>query len=93
MINPIKLGLPKTIRIISLVLRFVDKMKMRSDNFDVRAVEPRALLNYVDTNFIGMQVKGNDSLHTANWKKSLQTARVALDSPTRRVEPTTLNAF
>ena len=54
MINPIKLGLPKTVRVVSLVLKFINNLRKHSDSFDVKTVEPRALLSYVDPHFIGM---------------------------------------
>ena len=66
MINPIKLGLPKTVRVVLLVLKFVNKLRKQNDDFDVKAAEPRALLNYVDPHFIGMHYLGKDSLHTVN---------------------------
>jgi hypothetical protein len=49
------------------------------------------LLNYVDPHFIGMENQGKDTLHTVNWKKSLQAARVTLDSPIQHGVPTTLS--
>jgi hypothetical protein len=58
MINPIKLGLPMTVRVVSLVLKFVNNLRKQSDDFDVRTAKPRALLN------CGMQNLGKDSLHT-----------------------------
>jgi hypothetical protein len=72
MINPVKLGLPKTVRVVSLVLKFINILRKKSDSFDVEAVDPRALLNYVDPHFI--RNLGKDSLHTENWKKSLHAA-------------------
>ena len=74
---------------VSLVLKFINNLRKQSDSFDVKTVEPKALLNYVDPHFIGMQNLGRDSLHTANWKKSLHTAKVTLDSPIRHSVPTT----
>ena len=93
MIKTIKLGLPKAVRVVSLVLKFINNLRKQSDDFDVRTVEPRALLNYVDPHFIGMQNLGKDSLRTVHWKKSLQTARVALDSLIQHGVTTTLNTI
>ena len=76
---------------VSLVLKFINNLRKQSDSFDVKTVEPRALLNYVDPHFIGMQDPGRDSLHTANWKKLLHTARVTLDIQIRQGVPTTLS--
>ena len=78
---------------VSLVLKFINILRKQSDSFDVRTVDPRALLNYVDPHFIGIQNLGKDSLHTANWKKSLHTAKVTMDSPIRQSVPTTLSTI
>ena len=78
---------------VSLVLKFINILRKQSDSFDVRTVDPRAVLNYVDQHLIGIQNLGRDSLHTVNWKKSLHTAKVTMDTPTRQSVPTTLSTI
>ena len=71
-------------------MRFIDLLRKKNDSFDVKTVDPKVLLNYVDPHFIGIRNLGKDSQHTTNWKRTLHVAKVMVDSPVEQNTPTTL---
>ena len=70
----------------------MNDLKRQSNEFDVKTAEPRAMLNYVDPYFMGIQNQGTDTLHSVNWRKSLHNAKVTLEGPIHGV-PTTLSTL
>ena len=91
MVDPIRLGLAKAIRVTSLVMRFIDILKGRRHKFNVINANPNALLNYMDRDFIGLRNKGADTMHTSNWNKVASNTRRKTDPAGRRQTPTTLS--
>ena len=79
MVDPIRLGLPKTIRVMSLVMRFIDILRKKKCKFDVTDANPNALLTYMDRDFIGLRNKGVDTAHTSNWSKTASSAKRKAD--------------
>ena len=91
MVDPIRLGLPKAIRVMSLVMKFIDILRKKKCKFDVTDANPNALLTYMDRDFIGLRNKGVDTAHTANWSKTASSAKRKADYAEAREVSTMLN--
>ena len=66
--NPICLGLCKYIRVISLVILFINKLRkrIRLSERATEATSPITLLTYIDPYYMGMKQRGFDTLHSIN---------------------------